>query len=155
MTERSFAAVCRTARFSALAVLLGVVFPWVRVHGTTTYLSDEGYTIQVQPRSIEGFEFSDGIFVFALGVAAIITIAVYKNVGRLWALVLASLSSLAITAVAVADMVAFHRLLRDWPEPLSASVHFGLYTVLVASVILSAALAVLVREHAKQSKADQ
>ena len=155
MTERSFAAVCQTARFSALAVLLGVVFPWVRVHGTTTYLSDEGYTIQVQPRSIEGFETPDGIFVFALGVAAIVAIAVYKSVERLWALVLASLSSLAITVVAIVDMVALQRLAGDWPEPRDASVHFGLYTVLVASVILSAAIAVLVREHAKQNKADQ
>ena len=152
MTKRAFSAGCQVARFSAVVVLLGVLFPWVKVRGTATYLSDEGYAITALPSSVEGYETADGIFVLILGVAAIIAIAVYRNVERLWALVLASLSSLAITAVAVVDMVSLQRLAGDWPEPRDASVQFGLYTVLVASIVLSAAIAALVREYARKSK---
>lgn len=155
MTERAFVAVCHTARFSALAVLLGVLFPWVKVRGTITYLSDEGYAVTSLGSSVEGYEAGDGILVFLLGFAAIVAIAVYKNVEKLWALVVASLSSLAINAVAIADMVVLQRLAGDWPGPRDVSVQFGLYTVLIASVILSAATAVLVYEYAKQNKAGQ
>ena len=155
MTHRAFAAVCQAARVSALAVLVGVLFPWVRIQRTATYLSDEGYAITVLPSSVEGYETADGVFIFIAGVVAIVAIAIYRSVERLWALVLAALSSLAITAVAIVDMVSLQRLTGDWPEPREASVHFGLYIVLVASVVLSAAIAALVREYTKTSKPDR
>lgn len=155
MTERAFAVVCQVARVSALAVLIGVLFPWVRIRGTATYLSDEGYAVTVLPSSVQGYETADGVFILILGIVAIVAIAVYRNVEKLWALVLASLSSLAITAVAIVDMVSLQRLAGDWPEPREATVHFGLYMVLVASVFLSIAIAALVREYAKKSKPDR
>lgn len=143
MTETAFTAVCQTARISALAVLLGVVFPWIRVRG-------EG-----SASSVEGYETADGVWVFVLGFVTVVAVAVYKNTERLWSLVLAFLSSLAITATAVVDMVSLRRLVGDWPEPREASVQFGLYTVLVASIALAAAVAVLVFEYARQDKADR
>ena len=155
MSQRALAAVCQAARFSALLVLLGVLFPWVRVRGKATYLSDEGYAITVLPGSVEGFQTADGVCILILGIVAIVAIAIYKNVEKAWALVLASLSSLAITAVAIASMASLQRLARDWPEPREASVHFGLYMVLVASVVLSAAIAALVRDYTKKSKPDR
>ena len=102
MSERSFLIVCQMARFSAVWILLGVLFPWVRV---------------------------SGIRVFILGFLAIVAVAVYKSSERLWALVLAAISSLAILATAIIDMASLHRLAGDWPEPREASVHFGRYPV--------------------------
>lgn len=154
MSERSFLVVCQTARSSAVAVLLGVVFPWVRISGETSYTTESGLEVGVSSRSVEGYETADGIWVFILGFLAIVAVAVYKSSERLWALVLAALSSLAILATAITDMAALHRLAGDWPEPREASVHFGLYVVLIASLLLTASIAVLVWEYAKQDKAD-
>ena len=155
MSDRSFLVVCQTARSSAVAVLLGVVFPWVRVSGTTSYIADSGLEVGVSSRSVEGYETADGIWVFILGFLAIVAVAVYKNSERLWALVLAAMSSLAILATAIIDMASLHRLAGDWPEPREASVHFGLYIVLIASLFLAVSIAVLVWEHARQNKASR
>ncbi|WP_419849792.1 hypothetical protein [Candidatus Poriferisocius sp.] len=153
MSKRSFLVVCQTARFSAVWILLGVVFPWVRVSGTTSYIADSGLEVGVSSRTVEGYETADGIWVFILGFAVIVAVAVYKSSERLWALVLAAMSSLAILATAIIDMASLHRLAGDWPEPREASVHFGLYIVLIASLFLAVSIAVLVWEYARQDKA--
>ncbi len=155
MSDRSFLVVCQTARSSAVAVPLGVLFPWVRVSGETSYTSDSGLVVGVSSTTVEGYETADGIWIFILGFAAIVAVAVYKNSERLWTLVLAAMLSLAILATAITDMASLQRLASDWPEPREASVHFGLYIVLIASLFLAASIALLVWEYAKQDKADR
>ena len=54
---------------------MGVLFPWVKVRGTATYLSDEGYAITVLPSSVEGYETADGICALILGVVASVVLS--------------------------------------------------------------------------------
>ena len=120
--------------WSGVAVLVSMVFPWVRF---TQSRPSEAYPgrIIVSVYSVNGMNLTEGVIVFLLGALAIAGAVVFKRLGIKWVVAIAPVCGLGITGIAIYGMILTERF-TGAIDPDQIRVGFGLIVVLFAGPLI-------------------